>query len=246
MRPGFGNSSSRWRGAVLGAWAAGLAALLTAGRYSLFIRAALWPLLLASLLILLLFLLAMIARPAQAGRGPIQAATWIRGGMLLLPLFYMSDLMSAGAASGLNSFALEKRSLGLGSASDSLAVGSDADATTGDANKLVSLGYIAKHLHRLIGTRVLTDARVYRDPTLTGGEIAAYRFVVVCCAADAMPIEVVVHSPKTAGFKNDEWIRIGGTLRIEVKDGSQVPVIEADQVDPIAAPDEPYLSPYQF
>jgi putative membrane protein len=246
MNMGIGSSANRWRGVVLGMWAVGIAMLLIAGRYSLFIRAQLWPLLLGSLLILLFFLIAMIARPAHAASGRIRMATWIRGAMLLLPLLYMSNLVSGGAASGLNSFALEKRSLGLSSASDSLGIGTDSDMTPTDANKLVSLGYISKHLHRLTGTRVVTDARVFRDETLPAGEIAVYRFVVVCCAADAMPVELVVNSPKTAGFKNDDWIRIGGILQIEVMNGKRVPVIEADKIDPIPAPDEPYLSPYAF
>ena len=246
MSIGFGSWANRWRGVVLGAWAVGIGALLIVGRYSLFIRAQLWPLLLGTLLILLLFLLATIARPSHAGSGGIRMANWIRGGMLLLPLLYMSNLISGAAASGLNSFALQKRSLGLGSAAASLGIAGESDATTVSANNVVNLGYIARHLHRLVGTHVITEGRVFRDDSLPNGQIAIFRFVVVCCAADAMPVEVVIKSPKTAGLKNDDWVRVGGMLQLEDQDGKSVPVIEADQIDPIAAPDEPYLSPYQF
>ena len=60
-------SSSRWRATVLGGWTVGLTAILIAGRYSLFIRAELWPLLLASVIILALFIVAMFLRRRMAG-----------------------------------------------------------------------------------------------------------------------------------------------------------------------------------
>ena len=117
MSLGLVSKANGWRGLVIGAWAVGIATLLIGGRYSLFIRARLWPLLLASLLILLLFLWAMIARPARPGSGRIQVATWVRGSLLLLPLLYMCNIYTGAAGSGLNSFALAKRSLGLDSTS---------------------------------------------------------------------------------------------------------------------------------
>jgi uncharacterized repeat protein (TIGR03943 family) len=248
MSLSFGSSANRWRGLVVAAWAAGIAVLLIGGRYSLFVRARLWPLLLASLLILLLFLLAMIARPAHAPSGRVQAATWVRGALLLLPLLYMCNIYTGAAASGLNSFALQKRSLGLDSMSGSLPFGSDSDAMTDDANKTLNLGYVWRHLNHLALThaRVVTEGRVYRDPELEKdhpNEMVVFRFVVVCCAADAIPIQMVVESPKTSAFKNDDWVRLRGTIQLP-SDGKKVPVFVADQIYSVDAPDEPYLSPY--
>jgi len=240
MSLGFGSSANRWRSVVIGAWAAGIATLLIGGRYSLFIRARLRPLLLASLLILLLFLLAMIARPARAASGRIQVVTWVRGSLLLLPLLYMCNVYTGAAASGLNSFAFQKRSLG----SDSMS-GSDSGVLTADAGKTLSLEYVYRHAKALAGRRVVTEGRVYRDRELAKdhpNEIVVFRFVVVCCAADAIPIQMVVESPKTSAFKNDDWVRLGGIIQIEPRDGKQVFI--ADQIYPIDAPDEPYLSPY--
>jgi uncharacterized repeat protein (TIGR03943 family) len=240
------SSISRWRGLVLGAWAIGLGVILIAGRYSLFIRASLWPLLLASVIILALFLLAMVARPAQGGAGRISAAGWVRGGMLLLPVLYMSSLLSGASASGLNSFALQKRSLGMGSGSDSLLFGGSADTTPIDSSQTINLGYIARNLSRLDGTHVITEGRVWMDPSLPTGKMVIFQFVVVCCAADAMPVQAMVISPKTAACQNDQWVHVEGTLHVLTQQGQQVPVITADRIVPIPAPDEPYLSPYQF
>jgi putative membrane protein len=241
----LGSGATRWRGLVLLAWACGLALLLGMGRYALFIRATLWPLLLASLIILVLFVLATIAR-GGGGAGKISATGWLRGGMLLLPLLYLCSLLSGAAASGLNSFALQKRSIGLNAASDTLGAGSDADTPELTPGSIINLGSVARHLSGLAGQQIVTEGRVWRDDTLPDGQIVIFRFVVVCCAADAMPVQAVVISPKTAGFKNDDWVRVSGALQIEEKDGDRIPVIRADKIDPIPPPEEPYLSPFQF
>jgi uncharacterized repeat protein (TIGR03943 family) len=166
--------------------------------------------------------------------------------MLLLPLLYMSTLLTGAAASGLNSFALQKRSLGLLSATDAPDSASDAGSAAAGSGRTISLGYLAQHLHRLLGNRVVLDGRVFRDTTLPPGRFVIYRFVVVCCAADAMPIQVVVQSPRGSNFHDDDWVRVAGTFRSEERDGKVFYFIDADQVDAIATPQEPYLSPYRF
>jgi uncharacterized repeat protein (TIGR03943 family) len=165
--------------------------------------------------------------------------------MLLLPLLYMSTLLTGAAASGLNSFALQKRSLGFTSASDSASDASDTSALPG-ADQVISLGYLAKHMNHLVGSHVVLDGRVFRDDSLPTGQFTLYRFVVVCCAADAMPIQVAVKSSQISGLHNDDWVRVGGMFQAQDNDGAKTFLIDADEVHPIPAPDEPYLSPYQF
>jgi uncharacterized repeat protein (TIGR03943 family) len=239
-------STGKFRGLVLTAWTLGLALLLGFGRYSLFIRSTLWPLVLCNILILSLFLIAMLLRPVHGAARPVSLTAWVRGGMLLLPLLYMGSLVFGSAASGLNSFALQKRSLGLGAASDFNSIPDSSDTSAVNTNAPISLGEVAWHMHRLAGTRVITEGRVSVDDSLPPGQIVIFRFVIICCAADAMPVEVVVQSPKTSALKPDDWIRVSGILKTEQKDGNTVPVIMADQIDPIPTPDDPYLSPLRF
>jgi uncharacterized repeat protein (TIGR03943 family) len=111
---------------------------------------------------------------------------------------------------------------------------------------LISLGYLAKHMNRLLDSHVVLDGRVFRDDTLPAGQFTLYRFVVVCCAADAMPIQVAVRSPVISTLHNDDWVRVSGTFKSEDRDGRKVYLIDADGVTPIPTPDEPYLTPYQF
>ena len=228
-------------------WSAGLAALLLLGRYSLFIRAQLWPLLLGTLLMFVLFLVAMGIRRRRGASAT--AAAWARSLLLLLPLAYVFPLMSRASASGLNSFALQKRSLGLSSGLDSSFESANGPLPTSSVNaegETVSIGVLARHFRKLSGKHVITDGRIYHDDSVAGGQLQIYRFVVVCCAADAMPVQVVVKGADSAAFKNDQWVRVEGTVGSMQQDGAAVPVINATRVIPIAAPPEPYLSPYRF
>jgi putative membrane protein len=242
----LGSSASRWRWVVLSAWAAGLIALLGMGRYMLFVRAGLWPLLLASLAILLLFMVAMMIRPAEHGK--LRAGTWLRGALLMLPLLYMLPVLCGSASSGLTSFALDKRSLDEDGTLNLL----PAEATNGPASpaatagneKVVSLRYLRYHRKDLVGQHVQVVGMVSKNDTTPAGQFVLYRFVIVCCAADAMPMEMTVTSPDTSKLVSDEWVRVGGTVRMETVGTRTIPVLEADQLTKVAAPGDPYLSPY--
>jgi putative membrane protein len=235
---------NRLRTFVLGVWAIGLGVLLIAGRHSLFIRAQLWPLLLGTVVMFVLFLVAMFARRKIAVTGRPSAAVWLRSSLLLLPLAYMFPLMSdAASLSGLNSFALQKRALGLDAGTD-LSGGSPVAAAT-DPSQVTSMGYILMHRRKLDGRRVVTEGRIYKDDTLPSGQVMLFRFVVVCCAADAMPVQFVISPPAVSSLQDDEWVRVDGTFHLVEKDGADVLTIEASKIDPIPAPQNPYLSPYQ-
>lgn len=73
------------------------------------------------------------------------------------------------------------------------------------------------------------------------------RWIMWCCAADAMPVSVTVNG-QTAGAaaitnKESPWAEVVGTVTFPSTLGHIVPQIEADSVQPAKEPDEPYLSP---
>lgn len=232
------------RAVTLTAWGIGLAVLLVARRYSLFIRAELWPLLAGTLVMFLLFLLAMFVLRGSAKRKAIRPAALLQSGMLLLPLLYMFTTMSgSAAASGLNQFAFQKRSLGANAGFDSASALTDNTIkSASDSSPVQSLGYIAKHYRRMDGRHIITEGRVFHDEDAPKDQTTIYRFVVVCCAADAMPVQVLIKSPDAGRCKQDSWIRVEGTLHRTV-DG---PVIDATRIKEIPPPAQPYLSPYHW
>lgn len=245
------------RVATLGAWAGGFVWLLwgnlpvggasvAAPPYQTFIRAELWPLLAGGLVLLLLFMLAAFV---QVGRGQIRtgngATRSARAALLLLPLIYAL----AAPPVGLGSYAFQKRYVstvardGAFDGAPSSAPALQDIAGADDSIKSVNLLDLLYDLEALEGRRVVTEGRVSQDPEWPAGHFMVFRFVILCCAADARPVGALVQTPDVEKFPTDTWVRVVGTVRIKTFNDLEDAVIEAESIEPIEAPKQPYLYP---
>jgi len=84
---------------------------------------------------------------------------------------------------------------------------------------------------------------VYHDPRLKTDQFMVGRFVITCCAADAFAIGMAVDWPDSANLVDNSWVNVKGTVDVLTIDGQKVPVIHAQAVNPIQAPEQPYLYP---
>lgn len=84
---------------------------------------------------------------------------------------------------------------------------------------------------------------VYHDPQLKTGQFMVGRFAVTCCVADAFAIGMVVDWPEGASLADNSWVNVKGTVDVLTLKGQRVPVIHAEAVNPIQAPEQPYLYP---
>lgn len=84
---------------------------------------------------------------------------------------------------------------------------------------------------------------VYHDPRLKTDQFMVGRFVITCCVADAFAIGMAVDWPKDANLVDNSWVNVKGTVDELTIDGQKEPVIHAIAVNPIQAPDQPYLYP---
>lgn len=92
-----------------------------------------------------------------------------------------------------------------------------------------------------VGQRVVTEGMVYRTSDLANDRTVVFRFVITCCAADAIPAAVLVTSDDAGTFPIDSWVRVRGLVeRTEFK-GLNVPIIRAEQIVPIPQPRNPYI-----
>ncbi len=78
------------------------------------------------------------------------------------------------------------------------------------------------------------------------GHFTLTRLFVICCAADAQPINVSVEAESTALMPSNlpemTWIRVAGTVRFEHTDQMvATPIITAKEVRTIPVPEEKYL-----
>jgi putative membrane protein len=232
------NAASLLRLFVLGAWVLGLAWLLSGTRYANFIHINLWPLLVATLGLLGVFVAATFWRVERGGdTGRLTPAAWVQAGMLVLPLIYMA-IGASDANLGTRAFA--QRS----AAGNAMAARDGAPAAfqrPSDGN--VTLLDLLRHVELLAGREVTVEGMVYRGQELPAGHFVVFRFVMVCCAADAAPVGALVAWNDLAELPNEAWVRVRGAVSIEEIDGEIGPLITASEIERIERPQNPYLSP---
>ncbi|HEY2985461.1 MAG TPA: TIGR03943 family protein [Jatrophihabitantaceae bacterium] len=113
-------------------------------------------------------------------------------------------------------------------------------ADTGGPTRVTLLDFYARAAFdggaTLTGHRVeLTGFVLRSDPD--GFRIA--RLVITCCAADARAVVVRIRSP-VAAPRPDAWVTVIGEYAGTSPDDRTVPVLRADTVTSVSAPDNPY------
>jgi uncharacterized repeat protein (TIGR03943 family) len=206
--------------------------LLKGGRYKAFIQPKFWPLLILALLLLLAFSAAFISQFSLKSRSPLKFDAWAKAAILMMPVFFL--LIIYGRSLGTDAFS--KRALNTGQ----IVIQRDANqlklpsrTTTGQVTSLLNLLADAE---KFDGKRVTAEGMVYRSVKSGDNTFMLFRFAVVCCAADAMPLSVTVKHTDSEALNNDAWVRVDGIFTIETSNGKQVPSIAAGIVQSIPSP----------
>lgn len=95
----------------------------------------------------------------------------------------------------------------------------------------------------IVGESVDVIGFVYRDPRLAGGQFMLARFGVTCCVADATAIGLPVAWPEAARLTENGWVRVRGSVAILSFDGKLLPGVQAESVETVPEPQQPYLFP---
>jgi uncharacterized repeat protein (TIGR03943 family) len=215
-------------------WAGVLIWLIWSDRYQNFIRPGFWVLLLWALIILTAFGAAMFSglrRNWGADYGPL---VWVRMGVVLLPLlslFLVHD-------DTLGSHAFKNRSTGV--VLPMALFQTRKEKVPPKDGKLTTLE-ILQFFKEFAGKTIVTEGKVYRDETVPESHFLVYRFLIICCVADALPAGALVIHDKGESFEQDSWVRVKGRLGLKFVDGLYFPTIKAEEITPINPPDLPYL-----
>jgi uncharacterized membrane protein YcgQ (UPF0703/DUF1980 family) len=70
-----------------------------------------------------------------------------------------------------------------------------------------------------------------------------YRWIMWCCAADALPVSVQLANATAGNWTDTQYLEVVGTATFPSTLGQVVPCIQVDTIKPVPDPDDPYLSP---
>ncbi len=86
---------------------------------------------------------------------------------------------------------------------------------------------------------------VYLDDAADEAEFTLTRFVVGCCAADAMavglPVSLAAGLSSGGELEEGQWVRVVGQFAAST--GNRIPVLVAEQLEAVPEPNQPYLYP---
>ena len=241
---------------VFGAWTFVLFYLLLTRHYTSFLRPDFGLLLALALIIAVGFMFASMNRKAETDFSDV-----LRSLVLLIPILFLL-IMPPDAMLGSN--ALKERFFGQTDISSDhqgisltshklekappellLPAGSD-DTTTQDSPYDRSILELFRDPTQYQNRRVIFTGMILRDKELKqyfeNRDTAVYRFMINCCAADALPLAIAVDSDQVKDFANDQWVQVDGIFDLGKNSADKpIPFVKKAIVMPIAAPDNPYL-----
>ena len=222
------------QGTALAAWAGLFWFLLFSGRTSLYLSSrTAWVVPVGAIALSIAaigrFATARVREPRPLGRSTAWAV-----GFVLVPVVAILVLPPA----ALGSYAASRRSLSSG------LVASAPDLQAGDEVTLAAVAAAGwsddarRSLVTRAGSRVTFEGIVTKRDGQAADEFMLTRFIVSCCVADALSVQVRVVGAPPGQFEEDDWVRVSGAF---YPVGQEV-VVDADDIEAIAQPDDPYLN----
>lgn len=230
-------SRKRWSPAhvattvALGAWAALFWFLLVTGRSALYLSSRTDWVIPMGAIVLTIATAGRLATARSGSPEPLGRSRAWGIGLIVLPVVAILALPPA----ALGSYAASRRQI----------VGGNF-ASTGEIGEEVSLAEVAGAMWSNEARRALFDRAgspvdfvgiVTHREGMPADEFYLTRFIVSCCVADALGVQVrVVGAPPN--LPEDQWVRVQGTI-YPLKDDV---VVASTSVENVPRPDRPYLS----
>ncbi len=229
----FGKAAARAVPAVaLAAWSGAIIWLLDGDRYQAFLQPKLKPLLAAGALLSALFAASTLRARAHGVSSGLGRAL-LKGVMLVLPIAFLWAVYGE----SLGSHALSKRAhiIGRTPGIDSGTQQSSAQIPAA-GTAAVSLLDLTDRASELLGRTVSVEGMVSRAGGLPGDWILLFRFRIVCCAADAVPVGVMARGKGLEALKEDAWVRIEGRFENADFEGETTPAVTAEKIEMLSPP----------
>jgi uncharacterized repeat protein (TIGR03943 family) len=241
---------------VFAIWTGFLIYLLASQRYMAFLRPEFGLLLVVAHFVAMGFMLAAMNRSKKR---EMDVSSVLRALVLLVPVLYsiaMPDTMLGNHAFkkrfiGSNNGAIGRQvpsmffSQGSENNSDLTAPPEELEGPREEAPQERTILEILLNPNSYKGKRVIVTGMILRDeqlkPHFGGRDTAVYRFLINCCAADALPLAIALDSDQTDTFANDQWVQVDGIFDLRKINGNSVPMVSKPLIKTVEAPAVPYL-----
>lgn len=222
--------------AVMGAWAALFWWLLFSGRSLLYLSDRTDWVVPMGALILTIAVAGRLWSARSAHPEPLKWGDAWRLGAIVLPVVATIALPPA----SLGSYAASRRSSFVSSGYTTSA----EDIESGELTLVDVAGALRSReamqaLVQRAGSEVLFVGFVARDQGMPADEFMLSRFLVSCCVADALSIQVRIVGAPPGKLAEDDWVRVTGAM---YPLGREV-IVDASEVVPVPRPKRPYLNP---
>ncbi|MFN2354075.1 MAG: hypothetical protein ABR512_06085 [Desulfopila sp.] len=108
-------------------------------------------------------------------------------------------------------------------------------------NSNITFSKLLRKPHSYAAQEVEIVCRTFVDEKLPENTAMCYRYLMTCCAADAIPLFVFLMHPDTLEIDNDRWITTSGTVAVIEKNGVQVPQLEITSFEYTEEPAIPWI-----
>jgi uncharacterized repeat protein (TIGR03943 family) len=241
---------------VFATWTGYLIYLLASQSYVAFLRPEFGILLAIAQFVAMGFMLAAMIRPKTT---EMNLAVILRALVLLVPVLYSMVMPDT----TLSNQAFKKRFIGtkngaMGRQAPSTLFSQEAENNPNPASPPgeiegtqqetpleLTILHIFRNPNLFKGKRVVVTGMIVHDeqlkPHFGGRNTAVYRFLINCCAADALPLVIAMDSNQADAFTNDQWVQVDGIFDLQQINGKPVPLFSKPLIKPVEAPAVPYL-----
>jgi len=113
-----------------------------------------------------------------------------------------------------------------------------------DSNFYECMDEINNNLDKYIGIKIQIVGYVYKgNEEFADDEFVPARLMMVCCAADMVPVGFLCRYNKASEFTEDTWVKVIGTIEKTKYKGETSPYIKAKNVKKTEKPVSEYVYP---
>ena len=113
-----------------------------------------------------------------------------------------------------------------------------------DQNIVSWVNELNNHPDNYVGKKIEYTGYVFKSgKDFKSDEFVPGRDMMWCCAADIQLVGVLCHYDKTLELKENNWVKVTGTLATSTYQGAKVPLIVNPEIKPSSKPEEEYVYP---